>query len=446
MTPPDDPTAPTRTDSELLVEFIDHRYEPAFAEVVRRHGGMVLAVCRSVLGNTPDAEDAAQAVFLTLAQKAGHSSVRKHLVGWLHRVAWYVAARGAKARAIRRRHEEEATRMRNEILASHEEPLRLDALHAALNRLSEKYRVPLILHHLEGRSQAETAALLGCSVDAIAVRLHRARDMLRDRLGRLDRRGAVASAAVLAGAWGSAASAEVTPAFVATTSHAASAALAGELASAAAVSGQTLALTRGAINMLYWAKTKAVATALAIVLTVGGVVGTMLHANEAVAAAPTAITGVITKLQDGQITLRRRTGEVTVAIDKATVIKVDDAVATADALKVGMSTAAFVEGDKPATEVRAYSPKAPPAPPPPPAPPKVVTGLVSQVTAASIVIQPQIGPAITVAFDGTTRVKVNDRLAAAPELAVGMSVGVFYADDKPATEIRAYSRGVLTPP
>ncbi|MEI8194970.1 MAG: RNA polymerase sigma factor, partial [Phycisphaerae bacterium] len=164
MSQPKVPTSKPPSDGELLVAFAVHRQEAAFTEVVHRHGGMVLAVCRSVLGNTSDAEDAAQAVFLTLAQKAHASSVQTHLVGWLHRVAWYVAARGAEAKAIRRRHEQEAAHMRKDLHPAAGEPIQLEALHAGLVSLPEKYRVPLILHHLEGRSQEETAALMGCSV------------------------------------------------------------------------------------------------------------------------------------------------------------------------------------------------------------------------------------------------------------------------------------------
>ena len=155
----DAPTSVPRSDGDLLAEFAERNQEAAFAEVLRRHGGMVLSVCRSVLGNTSDAEDAAQAVFLTLAQKAHRSSVQAHVVGWLHRVAWYVAARGVEAKAIRRRHEQEAARMRQETRQPDAEPIQLDALHAGLDTLPEKYRVPLILHHLEGRSHAQTASL-----------------------------------------------------------------------------------------------------------------------------------------------------------------------------------------------------------------------------------------------------------------------------------------------
>ena len=90
------------------------RNQEAFAEVVRRHGPMVLAVCRSIVGRTSSAEDAAQAVFLTLAQKAASLQSQRTITGWLHRVAWYVSARTAETAAIRRRHElESAPSIRN---------------------------------------------------------------------------------------------------------------------------------------------------------------------------------------------------------------------------------------------------------------------------------------------------------------------------------------------
>ena len=83
---------PTRTDGEILAHFLQHRHEDSFAELVRRHGSMVLGLCRSMLGSSADAEDAAQAVFLTLAQRAKSLTGRRTLAGWLHRVAWYIAA------------------------------------------------------------------------------------------------------------------------------------------------------------------------------------------------------------------------------------------------------------------------------------------------------------------------------------------------------------------
>src|SRR5690242_310662 len=133
------PTSMVRSDGELLAEFVDKGREASFAEVVRRHGEMVLAVCRSVLGSSSEAEDAAQAVFLTLAKKADNAGVRTHVAAWLHRVAWYVAARAREAAAIRRRHEREAARMRLEH-EPEDAAAEWDGLHRELERLPEKYR------------------------------------------------------------------------------------------------------------------------------------------------------------------------------------------------------------------------------------------------------------------------------------------------------------------
>ena len=220
------------SDGELLRDFAAHRREAAFAQIVGRHGGMVLAVCRSVLHEAADAEDAAQAVFLTLARKAGSRRVRASLAGWLHRVAWYVSARAAEARAIRRRHEQEAARMNPQSPPQENEPMPPDLLHAGLADLPEKYRLPLLLHHLEGRTQEETAALLGCGLSAVAMRLNRGRQMLRDRLVK---RGAVLSAAALVGLLGTQSAAGASPLFVGCAAKAATTALLGQLATTTAV-------------------------------------------------------------------------------------------------------------------------------------------------------------------------------------------------------------------
>ncbi len=351
-----------QSDSALLAEFAEHRRENAFAEVVRRHGGLVLSVCRSVVENTSDAEDAAQAVFLTLAQKAHSAPVREHLVGWLHRVAWYVAARAAKASAIRRRHEQEAARMRQETVSSDQQPVQVSVLHSGIARLPERYRIPVILHHLEGRSQGETARILGCNEGALAVRLHRARRMLRERL---DQKGAAVLAAGLAAGWGSSAQAQVAPPFVAKASGAAIAVLAGRSPSAAGVSSQGVALSKQAIRMLLWTKVRTVgivvATAAMLLLAVG-LAGKALVSNapnsQVASLAPHVATrfttGVIVQLGDGSISLVQRTKEViALTFNAATVIKINNVVRNSTDLKLGMGCAVYDEPGQPATEIHA---------------------------------------------------------------------------------------------
>src|SRR5262249_36114728 len=93
------------TDVELLARFVAGRDGAAFAELVRRHGPMVVGLCRRVLRQEQDAEDAFQATFLTLARKAHTVSQGAALGGWLYAVAWRQAARARARAASRRLHE-----------------------------------------------------------------------------------------------------------------------------------------------------------------------------------------------------------------------------------------------------------------------------------------------------------------------------------------------------
>ena len=320
-------SSPPRTDEELLVEFIGRRNEAAFAQVVQHHGGMVLAVCRSVLGNSTEAQDAAQAVFLTLAQKASSRHVQRHLVGWLHRVAWYVAARALAAKVIRRRHEQEAARMKPEAPAEPAAPITLEQLHAGLAELPEKYRVPLLLHHLEGRTQEETAALIGCTPGAVAMRLNRGRELLRQRMTRRKPGLTSASMGIFLGGLTPAAT---PPTFVALAAKTASAVLAKQLATSAIVSASTLTLSKGALNMLFWAQVKLVALAAAVVILTGGAVGTYVATAapaphpKTLAAAPAdqkqTITGIAKALPNyvpGKMDPKVSIATVTVTVNGA---------------------------------------------------------------------------------------------------------------------------------
>ena len=167
-------------DAELLGRFLTARDEAAFTAVVCKHGPMVFRVCRGVLRNAADAEDAAQAVFLVLAQKA--SSVRKHhsLPSWLHGVALRTARKLRTAIARRRTREGLAVALR----AAEDLTVReaAEMLHTELETLPARYKGPLVLCYLQGKTHDEAAAELGWTVAAFRGRLERARNKLRDRL------------------------------------------------------------------------------------------------------------------------------------------------------------------------------------------------------------------------------------------------------------------------
>ena len=183
-------------DAELLGRFAEHRDEDAFAALLRLHGPMVLGVCRRVLGDEQDAEDVFQATFLVLARKAASIRSRGTLADWLYRVASRLALAVRSASSRRIIVERQATPMQQtdptaEIAWRDLRPV----LDEELSRLPEKYRLPVVLCYLEGKTHAEAAGELGWPCGTVAGRLARARELLR---GRLARRGLGLSSAVLA--------------------------------------------------------------------------------------------------------------------------------------------------------------------------------------------------------------------------------------------------------
>jgi len=186
--------AASLTDEELLGHFVAAQDQAAFAELVRRHGPMVWRVCRRVLHQGQDAEDAFQATFIVLARKAASVS---QLANWLYGVAQRVASK-ARTGVIRRRSREMPSRATALDLHA-EQGLRVEThweqmLDEELSRLPNKYRAPLVLCYLEGKSNAEAAGLLHCGIKAVESRLVRGRRMLH---GRLTRRGVTPTLAVL---------------------------------------------------------------------------------------------------------------------------------------------------------------------------------------------------------------------------------------------------------
>jgi RNA polymerase sigma factor (sigma-70 family) len=188
--PEPDPPA----DGELLARFLAHRDETAFAELVRRHGPMVFAVCRRVAGNPHDADDAFQATFIVLARKARALTGEPALGAWLHGVA-HRAALKARAVAAKRRTKEAAAARPEGVVAMDEPTDVLAVIEQELGRLPEKYRKPLVLCGLCGQSRKEVAAQLGVPEGTLASRLAKAREMLTERLRR---RGLVLPAAAVA--------------------------------------------------------------------------------------------------------------------------------------------------------------------------------------------------------------------------------------------------------
>jgi RNA polymerase sigma factor (sigma-70 family) len=261
-------TAGDLTDGQLLERFRSRRDPEAFAALVRRHGPMVLGVCRRVLNNAHDAEDAFQATFLVLVRKARSIAKQEAVGSWLYGVAYRVAHK-ARAEAARRcRHERRVATLAARPSEGEEagEGLRL-FLDAEVSRLPEKYRQPIVLCYFEGRTYAEAARLLGWPAGTVAARLARARKVLRSRLAR---RGlALTSGAVATGWTEGAASASVLSLLVNATVQAALQLAAGR--GAAGVPTHVVALTEGVIQAMLLQKLKALAgVVLAVVLLCGG--------------------------------------------------------------------------------------------------------------------------------------------------------------------------------
>jgi RNA polymerase sigma factor (sigma-70 family) len=177
------------SDEQLLRQFLsrtDESAEAAFTTLIERYGPIVHRVCLNVLRDREEAQDAAQAVFLVLARKA--ASIRKpgSLGPWLHGVAFRLARRARSEEGRRRA----AERRKAEIMHQQPtpddglDPLGYTELHEEVDRLPEKYRKPIILCYMQGRTQAQAADELGWPLGTLQVRLHRGRHRLRSRLAR----------------------------------------------------------------------------------------------------------------------------------------------------------------------------------------------------------------------------------------------------------------------
>jgi RNA polymerase sigma-70 factor (ECF subfamily) len=175
------------TDGQLLERFAargSEASELAFSALVARHGPMVLRACLGIIGDEHEAQDAFQASFLILARKARTLWVRDSLGPWLHRVACRTAVRASLHRDRRRATERRIAGELRRLEAGPATDDRGRVIHEEVDRLPDRYRIPVVLCDLEGRTYEEAARHLGCPIGTVKSRLARGRERLRERLTR----------------------------------------------------------------------------------------------------------------------------------------------------------------------------------------------------------------------------------------------------------------------
>jgi RNA polymerase sigma factor (sigma-70 family) len=248
------------TDGQLLERYLAAREEAAFEALVRRHGPMVLGVCRRILRNAADAEDAFQATFLVLVRKGASVLPRNRVGHWLYGVAYRTALKARSTTA--RRQARERLMSTQEAFEAQAADDWLPLLDHELNRLPEKYRLPIVLCDLEGKTRKEAARHLNWAEGTVATRLTRGRALLASRLAR---RGVTLTAGVLAlGLSREAFTSGMPASLVSATVRAATDYAAGP-AAYVAVSARVSALTEGVLKTMLLTRLKTI-TAVALVL------------------------------------------------------------------------------------------------------------------------------------------------------------------------------------
>jgi RNA polymerase sigma factor (sigma-70 family) len=252
-------------DSALLERFVQTHDEEAFRALLLRHGPLVLGVCRRILGESPDTEDAFQATFLVLARQASAIRKRTSLACWLHGVAARIAHRARTQAAHRQFHERQVPVMvGTDSLASAEWRDLRPILDEELARLPESYRVPLVLCYLEGQTLGEAARVLGWPEGSVSGRLARARELLRSRL---IRRGITLSATGLVAALTEQVAPAAVPAVLTNRTCTAAVGFVLRQGTTGAISTSTLRLAEGVLNVMTVNRLKLMA---ALILMLGG--------------------------------------------------------------------------------------------------------------------------------------------------------------------------------
>jgi len=277
------------SDAQLLERFAAQRDERAFAALLERHGPMVMGVCRRVLQDYHAAEDAFQATFLVLARRAPAIAQPELLGNWLYGVAYRTAVRAKLNAARRSAYERQAAPM---LTAEPTQEVAWREMQAGLdeerNRLPEKYRAPLVLCYLEGRTNEEAARKLGCPTGSMSGRLSRGRELLRKRL---TRRGVLLSAGLLAALLSPArASAAVSAVLAESTVQAALIFAAGKVGVTAGIATRVTELANQMLHAL-WARRLKRAIVVGVVLALMTAAGSVLAYDSFAPSAPTVSSG-----------------------------------------------------------------------------------------------------------------------------------------------------------
>ncbi len=282
------------SDAQLLGRFAADRDEAAFEALVARHGPMVLAVCRGVLRDPHEAQDAFQATFLVLVRKAGTVRADGSLGGWLYRVARRVAAQAGSGASRRRRVERQGVEVdaltpARPRAAGDRDPT--PALLEEVDRLPAKYRDPVVLCYLQGLTYEEAAGRLGWPSGTVSGRLAKARELLR---GRLTRRGVALPAAWLGSGPASEASAAVPAAWSEATIRLAT----GRAATSASASA--VALGDGFLRGLALARLKAAGLGLVAAGVLAGLAATRVAGRGEVPGGPAPAAQVPSATKRGE--------------------------------------------------------------------------------------------------------------------------------------------------
>jgi RNA polymerase sigma factor (sigma-70 family) len=243
------------SDGQLLGDFVARHEESSFRSLVTRHGPMVWGVCRRLLHDPHDAEDAFQATFLVLARRAGTIVPGGKVGNWLYGVAYQTARKARATRAKRRTREVQLSEGLEPITLPFPRNDLSELIDDELSRLPDKYRAPIVLCELEGKTHREAAEQLGWPVGTVSGRLSRAKAILAKRLTQRGATPAGSVSSVLFFPIEGSAAFGMPVTLVYSTAKAASLFAAGQGVTEG-VSLGVVALTREVMKSMFWSKIK----------------------------------------------------------------------------------------------------------------------------------------------------------------------------------------------